>query len=193
MIIPATIPCLLCGGVLPSVPEDVYLCHLRDHHRTYFNCQLLFSAAFLDPEGMEKTQKYVISLTRGEDVEEILENVDNTLHNDVEQRIFEGDMKETTENIGTKILEENSNIPDLHMEIEGMENIVEIMENKALNDDDNLGDQSSFEGIEQEAREITFNEETLCDIKGEQKCETIGHFVKEDTKISNEIKEHKKT
>ena len=169
-----TLSCLLCGGVLPSVPEDVYLCHLRDHHRTYFNCQWLYSAAFLDAEGMEKTQKYIISLTGGEQVEEIVENVNNTPCNDGEQQIFEGDMHEATENIGTAIVGENSKIPNLNMEIEGMENIVGILENKPLNDDDNPGEQSSFDCIEQEATEKTITEETVFYIKDEQKCETIG-------------------
>ena len=106
---------------------------------------------------MEKTRKYVISLTRGEHVDEIVENVDGkALANDVEQRIFEGDVNERTENIGTEMVGEKSEMPFLNMEIEGMENIVKILKNRPLNDDVNPGES-----------EVTFTEETLYDIKEE--------------------------
>ena len=45
--------CLLCRGVLPAKKGDIFINHLQEQHRTFFNLEFLF-VAFKLPEKMIK-------------------------------------------------------------------------------------------------------------------------------------------
>ena len=70
--------CVLCKGMLPAVrdDDDVFLSHMRDQHRVYVNQSFLFSASFLDQEGIKKATNF-INLTSGNDVTRV-ENEDGS-------------------------------------------------------------------------------------------------------------------
>ena len=61
----STLSCLLCGGVLPS-NDEVFVSHIRDHHRAYININLLYEAAGLDHEGIPKVLQFIVALKNGE-------------------------------------------------------------------------------------------------------------------------------
>ena len=65
---PDLFSCLLCGGILPSLMDNVFLGHMKEQHRAFINMEFFFAAFFLDQEGMEKTKGFMESLRCGSKV-----------------------------------------------------------------------------------------------------------------------------
>ena len=53
------IRCVLCQGTLPGVQDEVFLAHMRDHHRTFHNMDFMFAASFLTEENIEITVDFM--------------------------------------------------------------------------------------------------------------------------------------
>ena len=56
---PILIRCVLCQGTLPGVQDEVFLAHMRDHHRAFHNMDFMFAASFLTEENMEITKNFM--------------------------------------------------------------------------------------------------------------------------------------
>ena len=56
---PILIRCVLCQGTLPGVQDEVFLAHMRDHHRAFHNMDFMFAASFLTEENMEITVNFM--------------------------------------------------------------------------------------------------------------------------------------
>merc|ERR1712179_835257 len=79
LVMGPTIGCLLCGGMLPANPVDIYHTHLQDHHRAYYNYHLLDSVGRLDRRGVEKVVEFIERLLIEEHVEENTDTSGRTL------------------------------------------------------------------------------------------------------------------
>jgi len=53
------VQCLLCHGSLPAVKDDIFYGHMQEQHRAYFNLDFMFSAFFLNEEGIDKTLNFI--------------------------------------------------------------------------------------------------------------------------------------
>ena len=53
------IRCMLCQGTLPGVQDEVFVAHMRDHHRTFHNMDFMFAASFLTEENIENTVDFM--------------------------------------------------------------------------------------------------------------------------------------
>ena len=93
---PILIRCVLCQGTLPGVQDEVFLAHMRDHHRAFHNMDFMFAASFLTEENMEITVNFM-NMNNNEDTVEN-ENSNNTS----EETKFEVFKTEDTYNIHEK-------------------------------------------------------------------------------------------
>jgi len=91
--------CLLCGGILPSTLDDVFLAHMNDQHRAYLNTQFFYSACFLDGESLAKTIQFMESLRTGVGEESTADALisQEPIEEDV-NNMNEGEMHEEMEN-----------------------------------------------------------------------------------------------
>ena len=53
------IRCVLCQGTLPGVQDEVFVAHMRDHHRTFHNIDFMFAASCLTEENIENTVDFM--------------------------------------------------------------------------------------------------------------------------------------
>ena len=59
MTISTLIRCVLCQGTLPGVQDEVFLAHMRDHHRAFHNMDFMFAASSLTDENIGLTLEFI--------------------------------------------------------------------------------------------------------------------------------------
>ena len=59
MTISTLIRCVLCQGTLPGVQDEVFLAHMRDHHRAFHNMDFMFAASSLTEENIAVTLDFM--------------------------------------------------------------------------------------------------------------------------------------
>ena len=103
---PPVFSCLLCGGVLPSALDDLFVSHVREQHRAYFNMEFLHAAFFLDGEELKKTKEFIESLTNNKEEHssfaklndetrnELIENLDYEIEKYIEIKLQENKVEQ---------------------------------------------------------------------------------------------------
>ena len=115
---PEVVHCVLCRGILPAEKDGVFLSHMRDQHRVYVNQNLLYSASFLDDQGIQKTTEFINTYTDksresdgnkndivSNDILEITETkgtIDTEAVEDSSKEVFNNSDKEPSESKGTE-------------------------------------------------------------------------------------------
>merc|ERR1712098_453127 len=56
------VQCLLCRGSLPAVKDDIFMGHMQEQHRAYFNLDFLFTSFFLTDESINQTLEFMVNI-----------------------------------------------------------------------------------------------------------------------------------
>ena len=110
------IRCVLCQGTLPGVQDEVFLAHMRDHHRTFHNMDFMFAASFLTEENIEHTVDLMRMNNNNENLDdnESLVDVKETKYELLESKdtfnIHESD-NENTQTLGNNDTTEITKMP----------------------------------------------------------------------------------
>jgi len=90
------VQCLLCRGSLPAVKDDIFMGHMQEQHRAYFNLDFLFTSFFLTDESINQTLEFMVNI----------DSVKDTLASDDQK--FE--MNENVVDVETNLEEEVENV-----------------------------------------------------------------------------------
>ena len=110
--------CLLCRGVLPAQKGDIFINHLQEQHRTFFNLEFLFAAFKLPEKMIKETIEFM------EDrIDMNANNLETDLNNEI--KTFKADPEGTSETF------EEESIPKLENQFSDLdENSHEKVERK---------------------------------------------------------------
>ena len=139
------VQCILCRGSLPGVQDEVFLAHMRDQHRAYFNLDFMFAAFFLTEEKIGDTLDFMNNNCR-----ELKPDMDEIVTSVARQEKFEGrsTLKSNKLRIEKQVSKNNHKVIDSKEDLHKYGSLIDDIEDGSNNIDTEFAEEIKGESTD---------------------------------------------